>query len=240
MWSETEQSTLNKVSAALLKQQEKQICEMAKTIEEVMARVDQNDQKTQERLQSPEYLSHLQKVIRHWSSIDSENKRRCIRNLLSNAAGTNICGDDVIQTFIDWIEKYSDAHFKVISEVYQSPGSTRSDIWHKIHGTQARDDSAEADYFKNLISDLSMGRVIRQVRETDQIGRFRKANTVGRRQVNSSPYMISPFDDKKPYILTELGKQFVHYTMNEIVPKVTHKAQDDIAPSSMGNESKIQ
>ena len=32
--------------------------------------------------------------------------------------------------------------------------------------------------------------------------------------------MAIPFDDEKPYVLTELGKQFVHYTMNEIVPRI--------------------
>ena len=32
--------------------------------------------------------------------------------------------------------------------------------------------------------------------------------------------MTSAFDDEKQYELTELGKQFVHYTMNEIVPRI--------------------
>ena len=32
--------------------------------------------------------------------------------------------------------------------------------------------------------------------------------------------MASAFDDEKSYELTELGKQFVHYTMNEIVPRI--------------------
>jgi hypothetical protein len=32
--------------------------------------------------------------------------------------------------------------------------------------------------------------------------------------------MASAFDDDKEYELTELGKQFVFYTMNEIVPKI--------------------
>ncbi len=30
----------------------------------------------------------------------------------------------------------------------------------------------------------------------------------------------SAFEDTKPYVLTELGKQFVHYTMNEVVPRI--------------------
>jgi hypothetical protein len=32
--------------------------------------------------------------------------------------------------------------------------------------------------------------------------------------------MASAFDDEKEYELTELGKQFVHYTMTEFVPKI--------------------
>lgn len=32
--------------------------------------------------------------------------------------------------------------------------------------------------------------------------------------------MESAFEDTKPYVLTELGKQFVHYTMNEVVTRL--------------------
>ena len=32
--------------------------------------------------------------------------------------------------------------------------------------------------------------------------------------------MESAFEQTKPYVLTELGKQFVHYTMNEVVTRV--------------------
>jgi hypothetical protein len=32
--------------------------------------------------------------------------------------------------------------------------------------------------------------------------------------------MESAFEDTKPYVLTELGKQFVHYTMNELVTRI--------------------
>ena len=31
------------------------------------------------------------------------------------------------------------------------------------------------------------------------------------------------FDDDKEYELTKLGQQFVHYTMNEVVPKIEYK-----------------
>ena len=32
--------------------------------------------------------------------------------------------------------------------------------------------------------------------------------------------MDSAFEETKPYVLTELGKQFVHYTMNEVVTRI--------------------
>jgi hypothetical protein len=76
---------------------------------------------------------------------------------------------------------------------------------------------AEADLFKMLIRDLSTGGVIRQHRDTTYDGQFVKRKAP--RKVGPST-LKSAFDDKEPYELTELGKQFVHYTMNEIVPRV--------------------
>jgi hypothetical protein len=81
------------------------------------------------------------------------------------------------------------------------------------------DDSAEADLYKMLIRDLSLGGVVRQPRESDASGRFRKKSTPPRRQSPSST-MESAFEDTKQYVLTELGKQFVHYTMNELVARL--------------------
>jgi hypothetical protein len=86
-----------------------------------------------------------------------------------------------------------------------------------------RDDSAEADLYKMLIRDLSLGGVIRQPRESDAHGRFRKKTTPPRR-VSASGTMESPFEDTKQYVLTELGKQFVHYTMNELVARLSSES----------------
>ena len=38
--------------------------------------------------------------------------------------------------------------------------------------------------------------------------------------------MTSAFDEEKEYKLTELGEWLVHYTMNEIVPKISDGTQD--------------
>jgi hypothetical protein len=82
-----------------------------------------------------------------------------------------------------------------------------------------REDSAEADLFKLLIHDLSTGHVIRQHRQVDYYGNFIKS-APKKRAGTVSQVMASAFDDEKQYELTELGKQFVHYTMNEIVPRI--------------------
>jgi hypothetical protein len=36
-----------------------------------------------------------------------------------------------------------------------------------------------------------------------------------------SKVMKSAFDDAEPYVLTSLGEQFVHYTMNEVVKRLS-------------------
>ncbi len=48
-------------------------------------------------------------------------------------------------------------------------------------------------------------------------------NNTNRKKPVQNPYMKSAFDNEKQYVLTELGNQFVHYTMNEIVLKIESK-----------------
>lgn len=218
-WSEQEQSEFNRIFAAWMKLQEDEIREIGITIFEVMARLNQNDEEIRRRVESPEFLRLVKKCFRDWSAAESEEKRRLIRNLLSNAAATRICSDDVIGMFITWIDMYSEPHFAVIREIFKQPGTTRQQIWNAIHGEAVREDSAEADLFKLLVHDLSTGHVIRQHREVDYYGRFVKSQPK-RRAGAASQVMTSAFDDEKQYELTEIGKQFVHYTMNEIVPRI--------------------
>ncbi len=86
-----------------------------------------------------------------------------------------------------------------------------------------RDDSADADLFKMLIRDLNIGGVIRLPRESDDQGRFRKrVRPAGRAPKTST--MESAFEDSKPWVLTELGGQFVHYTMTELVTRIESKS----------------
>ena len=75
---------------------------------------------------------------------------------------------------------------------------------------------------------MSVGRVVRQHREKDYHGNFLKERPK-RSPRGSSRVMTSAFEDDKEYELTELGKQFVHYTMNEIVPKLTSPSPGEAA-----------
>ena len=123
-----------------------------------------------------------------------------------------------MRLFLQWIEQYNELHFRVMRIVYKSPGSTRADIWAELHGEQVRENSAEADLFKLMIHDLSLGHVIRQHRDTTSDGRYVNPPRAPRRAVRS-PVLNSAFEDDKPYELTGLGDQFVHYAMNEVVPR---------------------
>lgn len=190
------------------------------TLSEVFSRIQSLGEEINDRLESQEYLGLIRKAFREWDQADTDEKRRLIVQLITNAAGTRLCSDDILRLFLDWIEAYHEAHFAVIREVHKNQGPTRYDIWTAVYGEGVpRDDSADADLYKMLIRDLSTGGVIRQARETDASGRFRK-KTAPPRRASSSGVMESAFEDSKQYVLTELGKQFVHYTMNELVTRL--------------------
>lgn len=221
-WSEAESDYFKKILAKWLKLQEEEIKEIGLTLYEVMIRLDQNDEEIRSRIESPEYLKLVKKCFRDWSAAESEEKRKLIRNLLANAGSCQISSDDIVRLFIEWIGKFSEAHFAVIREVFSNEGITRQQIWQNINGADAREDSPEADLFKLIIHDLSVGHVARQYRETDYHGNFIPPPRKKPQKGGSRNY-TSAFDDEKQYVLTELGKQFVHYTMNEIVVKIEHQ-----------------
>lgn len=107
----------------------------------------------------------------------------------------------------------------MIREIYKEAGITRGEIWDRIYGRPVREDSAEADLFKLLMRDLSTGGVVRQHRETTGTGEFiRRPRSATRGR--GAPVLKSAFDSQEPYELTELGKQFVHYAMTDVVPRI--------------------
>lgn len=224
-WSEKEQKEAFNFFHQWVRMLEEELKEKEKTILEIMMRLDLHDEKIKKRIKSEEYLALLKKTFRQWSNIDSEAKRKLVRNILANSAATRQTSDDVVNLFIDWINTFTGMHFEVISKVYNNDGITRGEIWRLIGREVAREDSADADLFKLLIRDLTIGGIIRQHRKTDYSGNFILKEREKRPKGSGPKPPISAFDDKEQYELTELGKQFVHYAMTELPPKIT--AGDD-------------
>ena len=214
--AEREQGRVNELHEIWLNEHNKKIELLGKTIYDIVSRIEKFGPDVKARFESEEYQDIVKKGFRAWDNADTDFKRELIRKLLTNSSATQICSDDVVRLFIDWINSYHEAHFYVIKEIFQTPNISRGQIWDKLNGTKPREDSPEADLYKMLIRDLSMGGVIRQFRETDYYGNFIKKP----RGKSSSSTMKSAFDYEEPYELTELGKQFVHYTMNDIVPRI--------------------
>jgi len=167
------------------------------------------------------------KTFRQAHDSDTDEKRRLLVQLITNAAGTRVAADDIVRLFLDWLDTYHEAHLAVIREIYKNEGPTRYDIWVAVYGEPVpRDDSAQADLYRMLIRDLSAGGVIRQPRDSDGLGRFMKKRRPPRR-VAAATTMESAFEDSKPYVLTDLGSQFVHYTMTELVARLNPAVHED-------------
>lgn len=219
-WSENEQDKVNRFFEHWVRMLQDEIKEKEETIIEIMARLDLQDETIAQRVESEEYQSLLKKTFRDWAGAESEEKRVYIRNILSNAAATSFASDDVVRMYIDWIQRYSELHFRVIAAVYNSSGISRGAVWQKIGQGHVREDSADADLYKLLFRDLSTGGIIRQHREVDYHGNF-ISKPQKRRPKGSGPKpTVSAFDDEEGYELTQLGQQFVHYAMTELPVRI--------------------
>ncbi|MBB1117397.1 hypothetical protein H4O09_10090 [Stenotrophomonas sp. W1S232] len=218
--SEESQRQKDSLQGQWLEEHQAKLQDLHATIGEVTSRFEGLGEQIQERIEDPEYLALVRQAFRVWDEAETDEKRRYVGNIVVNAAGTRVCSDDVVRLFIGWLSLYHEAHFAVIREIYQYPGATRYDIWTQLYGELVREDSAEADLYRLLIRDLSTGGVIRQAREVDQLGRFMRKRTERRVKGTAPTTMESAFEGTKNYVLTELGKQFVHYTMNEVVGRL--------------------
>ena len=221
-WSEAEQEKVNRFFQHWVKMLEDELKEKEQTIIEIMARLDMQDEKIQERIESKEYQSLLKKTFREWSGAESEDKREYIRNILANAAASEVSSDDVVRLFIDWIKNYSELHFRVIAAIYNSAGITRGEIWRKIGKGKVREDSADADLYKLLFRDLSTGEIVRQHREKDYYGNFIQKRPQKKLRGTGPKPMKSAFDEEEQYELTELGQQFVHYAMTDLPVRIEY------------------
>jgi hypothetical protein len=204
-----------------LEQHQAKMETLSATMQEIGRRFEAIGEEIDERLASEEYLDIVRKAFRAWDKADTEEKRGYVANLVTNAAGTRLCSDDVVRLFIDWLDSYHESHLAVIREIFKNPGASRFDIWTAVYGDVVREDSAEADLYKLLIRDLTTGSVIRQARDTNAAGQFLRKKSVRKPAGPTNGTMESAFEDTKPYELTELGKQFVHYSMSEVVQRVS-------------------
>jgi hypothetical protein len=202
-----------------LEEHQRKLGHLYGTLNDITERFERLGPEIEDRVESTEYLALVRQAFRTWDRSETDDKRRYIGNLLSNAAGTKLTSDDVVRLFIAWLDQYHESHFMVIREIFKHPGITRYDIWDQIFGDFPREDSAEADLYRMLIRDLSTGGVIRQSRATNSAGQFLRRKPV-RRPGGAPSTMESAFEETKPYELTELGKQFVHYTMSEVVTRI--------------------
>lgn len=195
---------------------------LGETLITVVKRLDEFGDEINDRLESEEYLQIVRKSFRSWDNTDTTEKRDLIRKLMTNAGAQKLVPDDLIRLFLDWINLYHEAHFSVIKSILNAPGATRYEIWSELDGKDVSESSLEADLFKLLIRDLSTGGVIRQHRQMDYSGHF--IRKIAPKAKTSSKVMTSAFDNKESYELTELGRQFVHYTMNEVVSRISDTA----------------
>jgi hypothetical protein len=214
-----------------LNEHHKKIGRLASTLNQISDRFDNIGEQINERIESEEYLDLVRRAFRTWDQSDTDEKRQYVANLVANAGGTKLCSDDIVRLFIDWLNLYHEAHFAVIRTIYKNSGVTRYDIWMEIHGEIVREDSAEADLFRLLIRDLSTGGVIRQDRETTVDGQFLRKHP--RRSRGHMPTtMESAFEETKPYVLSALGQQFVHYAMTDAVRRIEPGQEQDPQPVS--------
>lgn len=226
-WGEREQQRVNDFLASYMRMLHDEMKEKHETIEDTLRRLNLQDEKTAKRLESPEYQALVRKTFRDWAGAESARKREYIRNVLSNAASTDIASDDVVRLFLDWLARYSEFHFAVVAVIYKNPAISRGQIWEALGKEEVREDSSDADLFRLLIDDLSQGRIIRQRRDTDHQGNFLKSAPRRTPKGHASRTLVSAFDDDKLYVLTELGQQFVHYAMTDIPIKVAYAPQED-------------
>jgi len=216
--SEDDQGETNQLLFLWVKEHGIKLSELSRMLNSVFAQFESFGESLKERIESKEYIGIVRKAFKIWDGAETYEKKEKIRKLLTNAGGNAIVQDNWLHIFLDWIEKYNDLHFAVIAQIYTNPSITRKKIWLNIKGKIPTDSSDEADMFKLLIDDLTIGRVIRQRRETNSLGQFYKKER--KPKCHSSDVMDSPFDDEDLYVLTELGTGFVRYVMNELIPKI--------------------
>jgi hypothetical protein len=201
--------------AQWLEEHARKIALLVRTLQDIERHFEMLDGQVDQRIQSQCYLGLVRRAFRVWDRADSDEKRAFVANLVSNAASSRLCSDDVLQRFIEWLDRYDEVHFAVIRELHHTPGTTRFLLWDAIRGPLPAEDSAEAELFRLQIDDLVQGGVMAVAVSQ---GAPRLPARIPRRH-GAAPGE-SAFEERRPYALTALGKQFVHYTMTGAVARL--------------------
>lgn len=211
---EGQQDKINQLLALWVEEHRGKIDKLLNTLGDIFLRFENFGDEIKNRVESPEYLNLVKLSFRSWDQADTEEKRQMFKRLIINAGATTLCEDDLVRLFINWIEIYHEAHFMVVKEIFQNPGISRGAIWDNIYGERPSDNSSKAGLFGYLIRQLTLGGVIHQQVEANEYGQTLKKPRP-KHNSPSSNIKKSYFDETEPYVLTELGKEFVHYVMKD-------------------------
>jgi hypothetical protein len=219
--NDAEQDGRNKVMAACIRANRESVREREQTLTRVVLGVAHVREQFADRADDPRYQELVRRAFAGWAHGHGEEKREMIRRPLTHAAEAPVVDYDMFGLFFDWVSRYNELHFRVMRAMTRLHRPTRKAIWHAIGGRPIRDDSAEADVFKCLIADLSIGHVLRQAKEVNRAGQLVAPPPKKRTTKPGGPrVLVSATDDEKTYVLTNVGRAFVHHVMDEVVPKV--------------------
>ncbi len=226
--AESEQNKTNDLHKIWLLEHQEKIVILGETLRSVISRLDEYSKAGDveeliiKRIQSAEYLGLVRETFKSWDEASTREKREMFRRLITNAAAIELCTDDMVRIFIKWIAQYHEYHILIMTEIYRNPGITLGEIWDNIFAQDGRqrpcENSAEADLYRSFIHDLQLGGVIRQQRNVNDQGQFLKKSRKSRSQSN---VMKSSFDDEDEQELSELGSQFIHYVLEDVVPQIS-------------------
>lgn len=228
--AESKQNKINDLQKIWLMEHKDKILNLGRTLREITLRLDEFSKSSEvvevvrERIQSPEYLTLVRETFYAWDEASTVEKQEKFKKLITNAAAIELSSDDIIRVFIKWIRDYHEYHLQVVAEIYRNPGITRGAIWDNLFGERPQENTAEADLYRYLIRELNLGGVIRQQRDVNAYGEFVKKKQPKR---GSRETMTSAFDDEEEYELSELGSQFVHYVMEDVVPQIDDGTRAD-------------
>lgn len=229
-YGEKKQEVHNLLLTRWMQEHEQRLQNLQTGLATIINRVKSLGEDAEKKLNEEGFLKLARRAYRAWDKAQSSEKRKLFERLLINAAGTHLCSKDMVRLFIDWIDRYDETHFRIIAAIHTCGDGnlTRLGIWLRTSGEEVpREDSSQADLYRLLIHDLSVGHVIRIERAIAPDGNRIRQKPSGKRKrgVAANQFLQSSFEDKKRYELTQLGKEFVHYVLNDAVPRLTETSR---------------